>query len=1849
MDAAMVAAGASALSVFPPQVVGTFQAPRVASIKYYDDSLGVQVQSLTPGRTYRVEVTLSAPWPDSQALRTATNSLYWQDASGFWYAVQNDYPGGDGIQVNWNGSVATPLSQGADFWTQGVWSKLDATGTGVKAKFTVNSAVQPADLAGILSIDINSDSWFRYRIPGAIADLPLNQLKTNFDPAPTLLGWTGPLPTQLSSDGVTVLAGNPSIQSQPITAALFEYPPGSGTRVTLAQLSQRLAADYLGPGYSIGASGQMDLVKWFMGTGGTLHSTPAAAAQAYVEAAASAQPSALLAAGFGSFRDGQPFTEWSLKAAMLALWWNFNVQRQAQGNAGQPAPIGLQPVVAGPAQTAMLGAAALSADVLGQPLSSLAQVSNTLSTGQQQAFASQAARRGGTSLTIASEVAEIRRTFKDQTGASLRLANVSGLDAVAQKQLSATARALQSGMLDEGVLQRLAFGERIGWDEALFFDGQGLPTSLGTLLGGKTTTLAQRLLAVMPQLADLGLRYDDLRRIVATAASLDSSINPGAFDDPARAPLIIEGIQYRGGAAVLLRVAAALRSVPAGTYASVALEADAKVFDDPIQPGSGIKWSLNDLDLLARRSSGYTALAARSGSYDTDLDAIARQLEQVAGKVSSIALTSNAISDGALSWFAKQLTATGPMPLLTNANQARFVSGGTTKSFTDLLADAQRLFGSELAPRLEAIGVLQTGPLLSLVNVSALNQFLAWQKARDPLVTVAAITINPALSVAQTTTAAAYGTTVVPLQYAGRELKALQTALAACAPLSSDVTNATWRATQQRLGAMAIELGSAAQAALGMSGLVALRAVSTATTQPADGASAMADVQAKINAALSNINSALTSIQVQLQDLSTGLDLKAQDVASMMGVWAFASDQPSVVQSQQQQLAATDLTSSELVNAWQNPIVATDGSIRPDVSALTADATPRRVRGAQGLATLLAQSLASISPAPAAATTIDPDAALFADPAGWASRALRTVQGGADGAPKISLRQLAARGQAALGFNLMTGFAPASGPWTVARVGGVVQLLNDALGFKAANPYSGATAAATVGSAQSLRDTIVQADTQELVIPAALRGPVASLVNRVSELTAGALDAGGFFSASSTLFAATPGGAKTLTFNNLLAGSPALAAMLQRMGILVTGAVNARGLNRLLDIARAAMPDRVTATPLALPAGVAALDASSTLSLDQFESIRHADIGQRSILNGFQALADEWKQRDLNARVAASEWRPWKDRLQAVVDQAQADGQALPVSASTVSEVLALVDPPMAWTGPREWLQTLCTRIQAVIADADASIAQIQAYSTDPAFIQNSATPFIISVKNGIRVPFAKALESATSLLAALNAGTPIAAAIAAEKTRLSNTVVDWAGTVPDVAGAPVLTGNSSTPTTANPSSAGFDLLDWLHTFDMSPEWLNASGNRDAAVGPYPSTVSILFWVGGRYPGAQDFSDAGVGDQGASAVFTTFATAVTNAIAALNSRVISAQPAFAWTELSERLMARERVVPSITANLVPWYQVAQALQEVRAQDLPPQGGQALFEYPPGSGVRYQLSDFRRQVNRAYTQSSSLPSVNQVANAALYNLIAPYTTASGSVADAIKQKIADLKANGQASGDVLSQLTQGVFTDDDANRLLNARTRPLDDTTGDGDNLRHLRAVLETNAMAHAQTRGLLQELIARLQAIEAQPGESDASKCTAISILLQGLQSRPLPHQGITMNGTVTDVLAVATRGQFRFGDAVWPNNPFYAQKPLNVASNRSTLLDLLQQFLKTIPVDPPAFDIFSSLQGDVDWTRFDDAARNRLVAAIARAFPEIGGTLSRPAAASPQSGHLSSGWRKRLPRSSTSIRPTFG
>lgn len=849
------------------------------------------------------------------------------------------------------------------------------------------------------------------------------------------------------------------------------------------------------------------------------------------------------------------------------------------------------------------------------------------------------------------ELAQFRRVLTSQTATVTPALDVNRLNLSERKAWSEVVEGLQRGVLNQGLMQKLGFGVRLGFDEVYFFDAQGQPASLSTLLGGATSGLTAWLSESLPQVQALGLSAEDIQSVLQSAQGLSAYLTVDQVQDPARADLLNPPVS--GGAAVLIRIANSLRSLSAGNHASVPLGVQDRVFADPIHPETSRRWSLAELSQLAEQSAGYDALLTKSNLYDTDLDTLVRQLELVAGQISTVPLTSSGVSNAALSWLASQLVVNASTPLsqVTDARSAIFVSSGKTVSFMDLMASAQRMFGAELAPRLEALGVLQGG---ASIQISALNRFLAWEKSRDPHLSTPLLAISTP-KIAGSLSLSQYQTGLQPLQMRQTQLSAWRQVLSDWRGSREPSSVTQWQIVQHRLIELWNRCDPSVQTELRTAHPDVFGAIQALESAP---------LPVSTDAAIGALDQALGQVKLSLADHMAKLDVSTLDFNPVMGNWVFAQDQTDLIEAKQQQIALTDLRHNELRNAWNPLVLGAHGNLVPRVHAQDGQAQTRQ--GALALATWWGQSLASLSVVDPN-STLDPNARLFLDPATLSSQTSNPNSIGASTATRISLRQLNDRIMSALGIDFMALYAPPQDDvWTANRVSGLLKTLNEALGFQ--TNTTPPTTGSVLGSPQTLKELIVQADTVGLSIPFAMRAPLGQLLAQVAQLNlATDVAANGTFSAQALLFKSGPSasGTPNTSFDSLLlagdALTPSLRSVLESMGILLADRVSVRGINALIDIARA--EHLSTATPLAI-APASAQDP--VLNWRQFQQQATPLLAQRESITQIQNLLQAWTVRTVSPSASQQnlDWSNWTHQMQIALQLAQ-DRSALDTATET--------------------------------------------------------------------------------------------------------------------------------------------------------------------------------------------------------------------------------------------------------------------------------------------------------------------------------------------------------------------------------------------------------------------------------------------------------------------------------------------------------------------------------------------------------------------------------------------------------
>jgi hypothetical protein len=534
-------------------------------------------------------------------------------------------------------------------------------------------------------------------------------------------------------------------QAQSLDAKLFEFPAGSGERLNLRELSAVLAQDFGGSAAAGAHNGALSLEDWFMGYGTSYSgqdSTGYPSGYANVFAAAGeyfnangGTSSGPQVVGVGTFSDptkATPVTEWSIKAAMLGLYW---------ANPATSTDDYITPVVANSYQLGAVASAAKTASTLVSGVNA----NHASLTGTYTAYTSLTLDKLRANLTATvsapvylDDLAELRR----QVGA-LSTWQATGLSlgsssAVVQGSFH-VATALMSGVLgDSDILARLQFGSAIGLDEAIWPDQPAQFMSLRELMS--QAGILSPVLQALPSLGTQGLDYEGLHKLLVTARQL----NPGKVDaldfvQPWFQPYSQAGQSFEGGNALLLRVADSLFAQLANqAYKNNALASQARVFVDPTDTTGVSRLSLDDYSLLLSRLLGVDPVRKRATWYAQDIEQLIKDLyAAVQPAISAPGRTSSAaITSADLVVFINGLTPAagasfGPDTFDAHARLfSRTVGGATvTRSLSDLLQEFSTQKGLDLAPRLREMGILRDADTVQLRGLNALGDWVRSQQS----------------------------------------------------------------------------------------------------------------------------------------------------------------------------------------------------------------------------------------------------------------------------------------------------------------------------------------------------------------------------------------------------------------------------------------------------------------------------------------------------------------------------------------------------------------------------------------------------------------------------------------------------------------------------------------------------------------------------------------------------------------------------------------------------------------------------------------------------------------------------------------------------------------------------------------------------------------------------------------------------------------------------------------------------------------------------------------------------------------------------------------------------------------
>lgn len=738
-------------------------------------------------------------------------------------------------------------------------------------------------------------------------------------------------------------------QGQSLDAALFEYPAGSGIRLSLRELSAALAKDFRGSSSAGAHNGALSLEDWFMGYGSSYSGQDAtgyptgyadvfAAAGEYFNAngGTAAGPQVV---GVGTFSDptkATPVTEWSIKAAMLGLYW---------ANPASSTDDYITPVVSNRYQLGAVASAAKTAGALVNGVDvQYATVTNTFTRYTAQTLDKLRGNISSAAVYPAytDDLAELRR----QIG-TLSTVKAAGLDIAAStlaiRGSLQVATALQAGVLaNSGILARLSFDAPIGLDEPLWQDNQGKVQTLRELLA--EANLLNPVLTTLPRLGSSGLDFDGFNKLLVTARRL----NPDAdrqleFVHPWFQPYSTANQTFEGANALLLRLANSLfEQVGLRTYQNQALASNQRVFADPTDTSGQRKLSIDDISQLLNRLLGVDPLPRHNTWYAQDIEQAVKDLYAgvqpaiaAPGRASSAAITAAELVSFVNALVPAHGATFGPDTFVASAALFSHTVGGVTRSrsLNDLLQAFSTQTQKDLAPRLQALGILRDGQTVQLRGLNALR---SWVDAAQP-----GQVTSMALPAAGTPTAVDntgdYASKLVVNSEDAWGLDALQRLMAEWALVPNVDRSQEWSRWQMRFQALLTELddsvGGLAGLGLDTGTQAVLRSLTTSTTPP-DLFPQGPAIQSWLTTLQSRLTAALAIVNQDLRNLRLATSNPGYASVRTQLVQRVATLEQQLLELQQGSSVVSRLKAAgSTLAAFQSALAAEQTGQRPDVLA----------------------------------------------------------------------------------------------------------------------------------------------------------------------------------------------------------------------------------------------------------------------------------------------------------------------------------------------------------------------------------------------------------------------------------------------------------------------------------------------------------------------------------------------------------------------------------------------------------------------------------------------------------------------------------------------------------------------------------------------------------------------------------------------------------------------------------------------------------------------------------------------------------------------------------------------------
>lgn len=536
--------------------------------------------------------------------------------------------------------------------------------------------------------------------------------------------------------------------------------------------------------------------------------------------------------------------------------------------------------------------------------------------------------------------------FRRQIG-TLSTFKAAGLDigatTLAIRGSLQVATALQAGVLaNSGILARLSLDAPIGLDEPLWQDNQGKVQTLREMLA--EANLLNPVLSTLPRLGSSGLDFDGFNKLLVTARRL----NPDAdrqleFVHPWFQPYSTANQTFEGGNAMLLRLANSLfAQVGPLTYQNQALASTQRVFADPTDASGQRKLSIDDISQLLTRLLGVDPLPRQSTWFAQDIEQAVKDL--YAGVQPAIAApgraSSAAITTAELVRFVNALVPANGVtfgPDTFDASAALFshtVNGVTrSRSLNDLLQAFSTQTQKDLAPRLQALGILRDGQTVQLRGLNALR---SWVDSVQP-----GQVTSLALPVTGTPTAVDTSVDYPSIWVTNRDdawgLGALQRLMTEWAEVPEADRSREWARWQMRFQTLLDDLddsvGGLAGLGLDTGTQTALRSLTTSATPPELFPQGTA-IQAWLSTLQTRLSATLTTVLQDLRNLNLasnnpGYALVRSDLAQRV-----VTLQQQVLELQQGSNIVSRLQAAgSTLGAFQSALAAETTGQRPDVLA----------------------------------------------------------------------------------------------------------------------------------------------------------------------------------------------------------------------------------------------------------------------------------------------------------------------------------------------------------------------------------------------------------------------------------------------------------------------------------------------------------------------------------------------------------------------------------------------------------------------------------------------------------------------------------------------------------------------------------------------------------------------------------------------------------------------------------------------------------------------------------------------------------------------------------------------------